>query len=241
MYVKWSESHSVVSDSLWLHGLYSPWNSPGQITGVGSLSLLQGIFPTQGSNPGLPHCRQILYQLSHKGSPRILKWVAYPFSRVSCIAGRFFTNWAMREDCIPIFKRWEYTALMYSFPNSETVCCSMSSSNCCFLTFIKISQEAGKVVWWSHLLKTDSHLCEELIHWKRPWCWERLKAGGDTDDRGWHHWLDGHELSKLWELVMNRVALCIYGHINPSENFGFYEFGNVLILILVIIEFAVVL
>ena len=44
----------------------------GQNTGVGSLSFLQGAFPTQGSNPGLPHCRQILYQLSHKGSPRIL-------------------------------------------------------------------------------------------------------------------------------------------------------------------------
>ena len=69
-------SHSVVSDSLRLHGLYSPWNFPGQNTGVGSLSLLQGLFPTQGSNPGLPHCRQILYQLSHKGSPRILKWIA---------------------------------------------------------------------------------------------------------------------------------------------------------------------
>ena len=58
-----------MSDSLWHHGLYSPWKSPGQNTGVGSLSLLQGIFPTQGLNPGLPHCRQILYQLSHKGSP----------------------------------------------------------------------------------------------------------------------------------------------------------------------------
>ena len=46
----------------------SPWNSPGQNTGVGSLSLLKGIFPTQGSNPGLLHCRWILYQLSHKGS-----------------------------------------------------------------------------------------------------------------------------------------------------------------------------
>ena len=45
--------------------LYSPWNSPGQSTGVGSLSLLQGIFPTQGSHPGLLHCRWILYQLSH--------------------------------------------------------------------------------------------------------------------------------------------------------------------------------
>ena len=63
-----SESCSVASDSLRPHGLYSPWNSPGQNTGVGSLSLLQGIFPTQGSNPGLLHCRRILYQLSHKRS-----------------------------------------------------------------------------------------------------------------------------------------------------------------------------
>ena len=54
-----SKGRSVVSDFLRPHGLYNPWNSPGQNTGVGSLSLLQGIFPTQGSNPGLPHCRHI--------------------------------------------------------------------------------------------------------------------------------------------------------------------------------------
>ena len=92
-----SESCSVVSDSLQSHGLQNRWNSLGQNTGVGSLSLFQGIFPTQGLNPGLPHCRQILYQLSHKGSPRTLEWVAYPFSSgssrprnwtgVSCTAG----------------------------------------------------------------------------------------------------------------------------------------------------------
>ena len=64
-----SESCSVMSDSLRPNGLYSPWDSPGQNTGVGCLSLLQGIFPTQGSSPGLPHCRWILYQLSHQGSP----------------------------------------------------------------------------------------------------------------------------------------------------------------------------
>ena len=64
-----SESSSVVS-SVRPRGLYSLWNSLGQNTGVGSLSLLQGIFPTQGSNPGLPQCRQILSQLSHKGSPQ---------------------------------------------------------------------------------------------------------------------------------------------------------------------------
>ena len=102
-----SESHSAMSDYFVTPWLYSPQNSPGQNTGVGSLSLLQGIFPTQGLNPGLLHCRRILYQLSHKGSPRILEWVAYPFSsgssqprdwtRVSCIAGGFFTNWAIRE------------------------------------------------------------------------------------------------------------------------------------------------
>ena len=60
VWMKWSKSHSVVSDSLLPHGLYSPWNSPGHYTGVDSLSLLQG--------PGLLHCRRILYQLSHKAS-----------------------------------------------------------------------------------------------------------------------------------------------------------------------------
>jgi len=105
--LKWSESLSVMSDSLGPHGLYRSWNSPGQNTGMDSFSLLQGIFPSQGLNPGLLHCRWILYQLSHRGSPRILEWVDYPFysrsswSRtqtwVSYITGRFFTNWAMRE------------------------------------------------------------------------------------------------------------------------------------------------
>ena len=102
-----SERHSVMSHSLQPHGLYSPWNSPGQNIGVGGLSLLQGIFPIQGSNLGLLHCRWILYQLSHKGSPGILEWVAYPFcsgsfqprnrTRVSCLTGGFFTNRAIRE------------------------------------------------------------------------------------------------------------------------------------------------
>ena len=98
-----SESRSVVSDSLRPHGLYSPWNSPGQNTGVSNLSLLQGVFPTQGSNPGLLHYGWILYHLSHQESPRILEWVAYFFSRgssrprnqtgVSCIAGRFLLSY----------------------------------------------------------------------------------------------------------------------------------------------------
>ena len=96
------KSPTLQADSL-------PAEPPGEPkdSGMGSLSLLQGIFPTQSLNLRLPHCRQILYQLSHKGSPQILKWVAYPFSSrssqprnwtgVSCIAGGFFTNWAMWE------------------------------------------------------------------------------------------------------------------------------------------------
>ena len=75
---------------------------PGKNTGVGYHALFQGIFPIQGLNPGLPHCRQILCQLSHKGSPRILEWIAYPFTRgsawprnqtgVFCIAGRLLAE-----------------------------------------------------------------------------------------------------------------------------------------------------
>ena len=83
--VKWSESCSVVSDSLWPHGLYSPWNSPGQNTGVGSLSLLQGIFPTQGSNPGLPHCRQILYRAIREAQGRFSYSKVSFLSRAYCI------------------------------------------------------------------------------------------------------------------------------------------------------------
>ena len=64
-----SERCWVMSDSLRPHVLYSPWNSPVQNTGVLSCSLLRGIFPTQGSNPGLPHCRRILYRRFTREAP----------------------------------------------------------------------------------------------------------------------------------------------------------------------------
>ena len=60
-------------------------DSPGKNTGVGCHALLRRIFPSEGLNPGLPHCRGIFYPLSHQGSPRILEWVAYPFSRGSSL------------------------------------------------------------------------------------------------------------------------------------------------------------
>ena len=67
------EIHSTVSSSLRPHGLYSPWNSPDQNTGVGSLPLLQQIFLAQDSNWGLLQCRQVLHQLSSEGSPGMLR------------------------------------------------------------------------------------------------------------------------------------------------------------------------
>ena len=107
------ESCSVMSGSLRPHRLCSPWNSLGQNTGVGSLSLFQGIFPTQGSNPGLPHYGQSLYQLSHKGSPRILEWVAYPFS-----TGSSQTRNQTGVSCITCGLFWSTLVLAFLYPHS---------------------------------------------------------------------------------------------------------------------------
>ena len=102
--------HSDMPNSLRPHGparLFCPWgfSRPEYWRG---LPCPQEIFPSQGSNPGLPHCRRILHRLSHQGNPRILERVAYPFymgssqprnrSGVSCIAGGFFTSWATEEE-----------------------------------------------------------------------------------------------------------------------------------------------
>ena len=103
-----SDGRLVMSNSLQPHGPYISWNSPGQNTGVGSLSLLQGIFPNPGIKPRSPGFQVNSLPAEPQGNPRILELVAYPFSsrsswlrnqtRVSRISGRFFTNWAMRED-----------------------------------------------------------------------------------------------------------------------------------------------
>ena len=102
MYAMLCLSHSVVSDSATPPGSSVHGNSPCKNIRVGFHAFLQVIFPTQGLNQGLLHCRQILNHLSHQGSSRILEWVVYPFSRgsslpgnqtrVSCTAGRFFTS-----------------------------------------------------------------------------------------------------------------------------------------------------
>ena len=72
-----SESRSVMSDSFWPHGLFSPWNSPGQNTGVSSLSLLQGIFPTQGLNHRSPTLQADSLPTKPRGSPQFIKGTCY--------------------------------------------------------------------------------------------------------------------------------------------------------------------
>ena len=87
------------------HGLYSPWNSLGQNTGVGSLSLLQGIFPTHGLNPDLSHCRQILYQLSHKGSSFTTMVNSSGESGHPCLI--IFSRWGK----LSVFQHWVWYVL----------------------------------------------------------------------------------------------------------------------------------
>ena len=172
----------------------------GQNTGVGSLFLLQGISLTQGSNSGLLNCRWILYQLNQKGSPRILEWVAYHFSsvssrpknwtRVSCIAGGFFTNWAIREAhrgaiCFP--PGLLNSCLLLSHHVTKTVECLSAENlpNCIisdrFLNFLKISWQvfhsdskwlihAAKCLWfgkvWQHMSKSIAVKSNLLLYWK---------------------------------------------------------------------------
>ena len=104
-------------------------DSPGKNSRVGCHALLQGVFPTQGSNPGLLHCRWILYHLSHQGSPRILEWVACPFSRgssqpknqtrVSCTAGGLLTSCATGKPAnYPMTQQFH---LRYTLKRTQTI------------------------------------------------------------------------------------------------------------------------
>ena len=145
-WVPWSEGvqYSTGEEQKSESEMDCPWNSLGQDTGVGSFSLLQGVFPTQGLKPGLSHYGQILYQLSHKGSPRILERIAYLFSSrssqprnrtvVSCTAGRFFTNWAIREEQRAITNssgKNEEAGLEQKWHSAVDVSCGESKVRCC--------------------------------------------------------------------------------------------------------------
>ena len=112
-----------VAQSCQTHGLYSPWNSPSQDTGVDSFSFLQGTFPNQGSNPGIPHCRQIHYKLSHQGSPRILDPPDPGIKPGSpALQVDFFTNWATREEVVTantLFQQHKRRLYTWISPNGQ--------------------------------------------------------------------------------------------------------------------------
>ena len=136
--VKESESLSVVSDSLWPHGLYSPWNFPGQNTGVHRLSLLQGIFPTQGSNPGLPLSKPKQVTEGHCNWTHVLGWGGG--SSRGFTSSRTRKKYALirnaKESNMHQTRRWflyVYTHLI-SNPHCETgiiMCCVCSVTQPC--------------------------------------------------------------------------------------------------------------
>ena len=157
-----------MSDSLQPHELYSPWNSRGQNNGVDSFSLLQGIFPTHRWNSGLPHCRRVLNQMSHKGSPRILEWVAYHFSShsswprnqtgVSCTAGEFFTltlkaNWisssCLKTSPIPKSSKISLYPVSAAFPIAQHTLAIATS-------FSSQDQSVQSLSQFSHSVVSDS-------------------------------------------------------------------------------------
>ena len=111
--------------------LLQPWDFPGKSTGVGCHLLLQGIFLTQGLNPGLPHCRQTLYRLSHQGR-----------TRVSCIVGRRFTVWATRE--LPAYLR----LLIFLPAILIPVCASSSPAFLMMYSAYKLNRQGDNIQPW---------------------------------------------------------------------------------------------
>ena len=174
-----SESHSV--NSLWPHGLYSLWNSLGQNTAVDSLSLFQGIFPTQGSKSDLLHCGLILYQLSHKGSPQViinfqvLDLMGFPGGtngkEPTCQARRLkrrgFNHWVRK---IPWRRAWEPTPVFLpweSHGQRSLVLHSGVTKNQTWLKQLSTHTHPWFNSEWS-LLPQQS--LSSLLNWLEPWC-----------------------------------------------------------------------
>ena len=194
-------SCSVVSDSLRPCGLLPtrllcPWDSPGKNTGIGCHFLLQGIFPTQGLNLGILHCRQMLYPLSHQGSPSgkpiecIKEQRHYfadrgPYGQSYGFSSSHVWMWELEHKKGWVLKYWCFqTVVLEKTPESPLDCKEIKPVN------PKGNQP------WIFIGRTDA---EAPILWpldaksqlirKRPWYWETLKAGGEGDDRGRDGWM----------------------------------------------------
>ena len=156
-----SKSCSVVFDSSWPHGLYCPWNSAGQNTGVGSLSLLQGIFPTQGLNPCFPHCRQILYQLSYKGS----SFITEPSIYCDYFSSSALSIFLRVDNCLVLSFAFFYVLITHSTIKLYANCLKLPSLHRCKQYPINIIfLNRSLVILLSHLMDSLT-VCNILGHW----------------------------------------------------------------------------
>ena len=206
------ESRRVVSDSLSPHGLYSPWNSPGQNTGLGGCSLFQEILPTQESNPGLLHCRWILYQLSYQDlsdKPRqhiqkadiilptkvcIVKGMVFPVVMYGC------ERWTIKEaehQRIDAFELWFWRRLLrHPWTERRSNQSLLKEINPeCSLEELKLKL---KLQYFGHLMRRADSLEKTLMLGKTE---GRRRRGRQRRRRGWQRmrWLDGiTDLTRIW-------------------------------------------
>ena len=201
-------------------------DSPGKNAGVRCLALLQGIFPAQGTNPGLPHCRRMLYHPTHHGSPRILEWVAYPFSRgssqhrngtgISCIAGGFFTQWATRKP------PWGYT-LAYINPLFTFLPSLVAQTVKCLPTMRETR------VWSlgrEDLLEQAMAPHSSTLAWKIPWTEGPGRLQSMGSQRARHDWATSFSLSLYFLPVSSLNSLCDETRIYLSETSLFCQYFN---------------
>ena len=203
-----SDSRSVVSDSLQPHGLYTPWNSPGENAGVGSFSVLQGIFPTQGLNPGLPHCRKILYQLSYKGPRQCVKkqrrYFANkaPYSQGYGLSSSYVRLWEMNRNGRAL-KNWCFWTVVLvktlesPLDSKEIKPVILKGNQLCILTERTDAEAETPVVWppngnswligkvldagkdWRQKRATEN----EMVGWDRVMLWTWIWANSGKWDR----------------------------------------------------------
>ena len=167
-----------MSNSLEPYGQYSPWNSPGQNTGVGSLSLLQGSFPTQGSNQDLSHCRQILYQLSHKGSLFLGNNTSEKKKKDSCLNEAEFLAFIPWNFLLCSGVMWRNYCHLQNW--LENWCSRICLDEVVYLTFW------ATLHFWPLEKEMATHF--STLAWKMPWMEEPGRLQSMGSQRVGHNW-----------------------------------------------------
>ena len=196
-----------MSNSFWPHGLNISWNSPGQKMYWIAFPFFRGSSQPRDLNLGLPHWGQILYQLNHKGSPRILACLAYPFfswssqprnqTGVSCIAGRFLTSWAIREP--PLWRSHHFRVNRWGHNgNSDRLYYRVSTKQLYILvssiwaSLVAQLIKNPPVMWetwarsldWEDLLEKGKATHSSILPWRIPWTVQSMGS-----QRVRHNWM----------------------------------------------------